>query len=55
VAAVKRDLQSDVPNERGEAIDWLIWVDSVAKQEKKRRGYGRWTADFARPHATRLS
>ena len=38
-AAVKRELQSDVPNERGEAIDWLIWVDSVAKQQRERRSY----------------
>ncbi|HMG86604.1 MAG TPA: hypothetical protein VK574_12810 [Terracidiphilus sp.] len=38
-AAVKRELQSDVPNERREAIGWLIWVDSVAKLEKKRGRY----------------
>jgi hypothetical protein len=39
VAAVRRELHSDLPNERGEAIAWLIWVDSVAKLEKKRKGY----------------
>jgi len=38
-AAVKRELQSDVPNERQEAVGWLIWVDSVARLEEKRRGY----------------
>ena len=34
-AALKRELRSDVPNERGEAIGWLVWVDSVARTEKK--------------------
>jgi hypothetical protein len=34
-AVVRRELQSDVPNERGEAIGWLVWVDSVAREEKK--------------------
>jgi hypothetical protein len=24
-----------VPDERGEAIGWLVWVDSVARVEKK--------------------
>lgn len=38
-AAVERELRSDVPNEREEAIAWLIWVDSVAKLEKKRSGH----------------
>ena len=38
-AAVKRQLQSNSPNERGEAIGWLIWIDSVSKQERKRKRY----------------
>lgn len=40
-AAVRRGLQSDTPNERQEAVHWLIWVDSVSKAEKKRKGYER--------------
>lgn len=38
-AAMKRELQSNVPNERREAVGWLIWIDSVAKLEKKRGRY----------------
>ena len=40
-AAVRRGLQSDAPNERQEAVNWLVWVDSVSKGEKKRKGYER--------------
>jgi hypothetical protein len=30
-AAVERQLQSSMPNERQEAVDWLTWVDSVSR------------------------
>lgn len=37
-AAVQRQFRSETPNERGEAIDWLIWVDSISRSQKE-RGY----------------
>jgi hypothetical protein len=36
---VKRQLQSSLPNERRQAVDWLVWVDSVSRQDSKRRGF----------------
>ena len=31
--------QSSLPNERRQAVDWLVWVDSVSRQDSKRRGF----------------
>jgi hypothetical protein len=39
--AVRRAIQSDTPNERPEAVNWLIWIGSVSNGEKKREGYER--------------
>jgi hypothetical protein len=36
---VKRQLQSNTPNERQQAVFWLVWVDSVSRSESKRRGF----------------
>lgn len=36
---VKRQLQSSTPNERQQAVGWLVWVDSVSRLESKRRGF----------------
>lgn len=36
LAVVKRGLESDTPNERQEALFWLVWVDSVSRSEKAR-------------------
>jgi hypothetical protein len=33
--AVRRQLQSDTPNERQEAVSWLVWVDSVSSAGKR--------------------
>lgn len=38
LAAVKRELRSDTPNERQEALFWLVWVDSVSQSENARGG-----------------
>jgi hypothetical protein len=35
---VKRQLQSSTPNERQQAVGWLVWVDSVSRVVSKRRG-----------------
>jgi hypothetical protein len=37
--AVKLQLQSSTPNERQQAVFWLVWVDSVSRLESKRRGF----------------
>jgi hypothetical protein len=37
-ATVKRQLQSIMPNERQEAVDWLAWIDSVSRSGGERRG-----------------
>ena len=34
---VKRQLGSDTPNERQQAVGWLIWVDSVSRNEAQRK------------------
>jgi hypothetical protein len=36
---VKRQLQSSTPNERQQAVGWLVWVDSVSRLESERRGF----------------
>jgi hypothetical protein len=36
---VKRQLRSNTPNERQQAVFWLVWVDSVSRSECKRRGF----------------
>jgi len=33
--AVRRKLQSDTPNERQEAVFWLVWIDSVSSDRKR--------------------
>jgi|GEM_PF-3175382 len=35
---VKRQLRSDSPNERQQTVDWLVWIDSVSRNEGPRKG-----------------
>jgi hypothetical protein len=36
---VKRQLQSSSPNERQQAVGWLVWVDSVSRSVSKCKGH----------------
>jgi len=40
LAAVSRQLQSKVPDERMEAIAWLVWIDSVSRSQSVQK---RWS------------
>jgi hypothetical protein len=35
---VKRQLRSDSPNERQQTVNWLVWIDSVSRNEGPRKG-----------------
>ncbi len=37
--AIRRQLQSKRPNERMEASDWLVWIDSVSRNESAKKRY----------------
>lgn len=39
LAILKRRLQSDSPNERLEALSWLVWADSVARDTHTESGH----------------
>jgi len=38
-AVVRRQLQSKIPNERLEAGNWIVWIDSVSRAESLRKGW----------------
>lgn len=38
-AVVRRQLQSKIPNERLEASNWMVWIESVSRSESPQKGW----------------
>ena len=36
-AVVTRQITSETPNERQQAVGWLVWIDSVSRMEGARK------------------